>query len=88
MFNAGRGRIYASAQGEEDILNLAGQDMRVSGNIKAGNFKEGLSSTQGAQVSDIKNDKIANIRQQPAYSIFTEDDGAYVSNLVSITVDS
>jgi len=31
MFNAGKGRLYASAFGEEDILNLAGNDVRVYG---------------------------------------------------------
>ena len=35
MFNAGQGRIYASARGEEDILNLAGIDVATYGSVKA-----------------------------------------------------
>ncbi len=34
MFNAGRGRIYASAAGEADILNLKGLDVKVYGAIQ------------------------------------------------------
>ena len=83
MFNAGRGRIYASAQGEEDILNLAGKDIATYGSVKAGNFTKGLSPTQGAQASSAKNDKISNVKKQK-----TSDTGAYISNLVSMTIDS
>jgi len=83
MFNAGRGRIYASAQGEEDILNLAGKDIATYGSVKAGNFTKGLSPTQGAQASSAKNDKISNVKKQK-----TSDTAAYISNLVSMTVDS
>jgi len=83
MFNAGRGRIYASAAGEEDILNLAGKDIATYGSVKAGNFTKGLSPTQGAQASSAKNDKISNVKKQK-----TSDTGAYISNLVSMTIDS
>ena len=31
MFNAGKGRLYSAAYGEDDILNLAGKDVRVYG---------------------------------------------------------
>jgi hypothetical protein len=90
MFNAGRGRIYASAQGEEDILNLAGLDIHTPGSYRgegSGNFEKGMSSTQGAQVSDVKNDQISNIKKQPTADT-TSDTGSYISNLVSMTVDS
>ncbi len=83
MFNAGRGRIYASAAGEEDILNLAGKDIATYGSVKAGNFTKGLSPTQGAQASSAKNDKISNVKKQK-----TSDTAAYISNLVSMTIDS
>ena len=86
MFNAGRGRIYASAAGEEDILNLAGQDVATYGSVKAGNVS--LSPTQGNQAADIKNDKISNIKKQSNANIFTDDDAAYTSNLVSMMIDS
>ena len=88
MFNAGRGRIYASAAGEEDILNLAGKDVATYGSVKAGNFTKGLSPTQGTQASDVKNDKISNIKKQSNANIFSDDDAAYVSNAVSMFIDS
>ena len=88
MFNAGRGRIYASAAGEEDILNLAGKDVATYGAVKAGNFTKGLSPTQGTQASDVKNDKISNIKKQSNANIFSDDDAAYVSNAVSMFIDS
>ena len=86
MFNAGRGRIYASAAGEEDILNLAGQDVATYGSVKTG--KVSLSPTQGNQGTDVKNDKISNIKKQSNANIFTDDDAAYTSNLVSMMIDS
>ena len=88
MFNAGRGRIYASAQGEEDILNLAGKDVATYGSVKAGNFTKGLSPTQGTPASDVKNEKISNVKKQSTANIFTDDDAAYASNAVSMFIDS
>jgi len=86
MFNAGRGRIYASAAGEEDILNLAGQDIATYGSVKTGRVS--LSPTQGTQATDVESDKISNIRTQSNANIFTNDDAAYTSNLVSMIIDS
>ena len=52
MFNAGQGRIYASARGEEDILNLAGIDVATYGSVKAGSSSYALSgSTNGGGAS-------------------------------------
>ena len=90
MFNAGRGRIYASAKGDEDILNLAGLDKATYGSYKgegAGNYEQGLSDTQGAQTSDVKNDQISNIKKQPTADT-TSDTGSYISNLVSMHIGS
>lgn len=87
MFNAGRGRIYTSAQGEEDILNLAGEDIATYGSVKAGNYTKGLSSTQGAAASSVKSDKINNIASNPNKQA-TADTGSYISNMVSMTIDS
>ncbi len=90
MFNAGRGRIYASAKGDEDILNLAGLDKATYGSYKgegAGNYEQGLSDTQGAQTSDVKNDQISNIKKQPTADT-TSDPGSYISNLVSMHIGS
>jgi hypothetical protein len=36
MFNAGKGRLYAAAYGEEDILNLVGNDVKVYGAFQEG----------------------------------------------------
>ena len=63
MFNAGRGRIYASAQGEEDILNLAGLDVATYGSVKAG--KTNMQSTQSAPAGSAKSSKIQNIKDNP-----------------------
>jgi len=87
MFNAGRGRIYASAAGEEDILNLAGEDIATYGAVKAGNFKKGLQSTQGASASSVKSNKISNIKNNPNKQA-TGDTAEYISNTVSMFIDS
>jgi len=94
MFNSGRGRIYASVAGEEDILNLKGADIATYGSIKAG--KANLQSTQsGAAANSVKSDTISNTKSSTGgpstkskSSIFTSDDTAYVSNVVSMMVDS
>lgn len=87
MFNAGRGRIYASAKGEADINNLAGADKVTYGSVKAGNFEKGLSLTQGQQALGVKNENINNIKNNPNKQA-TSDTAAYISNLVSMMVDS
>jgi hypothetical protein len=90
MFNSGRGRIYASAAKEEDILNLKGVDVATYGSVKAG--KVNLQSTQSAnQASDVKSEDINNTKKSTPgskSSIFTSNDSGYVSNVVSMMVDS
>jgi len=85
MFNAGRGRIYASAQGEEDILNLAGLDVATYGSVKAG--KTNMQSTQSAPAGSAKSNKIQNIKSNPNKQA-TSDSGEYISNVVSMFIDS
>mgnify|MGYP003624296398 CR=1 FL=1 len=85
MFNAGRGRIYASAQGEEDILNLAGLDVATYGSVKAG--KSTVSPTQSAPAGSAKSNKIQNIKNNPNKQA-TSDSGEYISNVVSMFIDS
>ena len=85
MFNAGRGRIYASAQGEEDILNLAGLDVATYGSVKAG--KTNMQSTQSAPAGSAKSSKIQNIKDNPNKQA-TSDSGEYISNVVSMFIDS
>ena len=85
MFNAGRGRIYASAQGEEDILNLAGLDVATYGSVKAG--KSNTQATQGARAGDTKSSQISNINDNPNKQA-TGDTAEYISNTVSMFIDS
>jgi hypothetical protein len=65
MFNAGQGRIYASARGEEDIVNLAGIDVATYGSIKAGSYalsgssNLGGASTNAAPPSSLNNSVVA-----------------------------
>ena len=81
MFNAGRGRIFTSAAGEEDILNLAGVDVATYGSVKAG--KTNLQSTQSGSPGDVKNNKISNIKNNPNKQA-TGDSAEYISNLTSM----
>lgn len=85
MFNAGRGRIYASAKGEDDILNLAGQDIATYGSVKTGNYKKGLQATQGTPASDVKSENISNIKTKKQS---TSETAEYISNLTSMIIDS
>ena len=85
MFNAGRGRIYASAAGEEDILNLAGVDVATYGSVKAG--KTNTQSTQSAPAGSVKSNKISNIKNNPNKQA-TGDSAEYISNTVSMFIDS
>jgi len=89
MFNSGRGRIYASAAGESDILNLAGQDVATYGSVKTGKVNlQSTQSTSRTSPSSVKNEEISNIKKQSNADIFTDDDAAYVSNMVSMIIDS
>lgn len=93
MFNAGRGRIYAAAESTNDILNLKGVDVATYGSIKAG--KINLQKTQSAAgAGSVKTDDISNIGGAKGKStgaktsIFTDNDPTYVSNIVSMMVES
>lgn len=86
MFNAGRGRIYASSEKADDILNLKGLDLATYGSVKAG--KINLQKTQSAaQAADVK-PAAKPFRKSKGTSLFTDDDSAYVSNVVSMIIDS
>ena len=92
MFNGGRGRIYASAAGVKDILNLRGVDIATYGSVKAGTVS--LQSTQsGAQAGSLNNSQIGNIdgskaKNNSKNSLFTDADSQYVENVVSLFIDS
>ncbi len=91
MFNAGRGRIYASTA-DEDLLNLKGVDVATYGSVKTG--KVNLQQTQsGAQVGDVKPENIKNTNGKTKTAGGTSSNeptevGSYVSNLISMMIDS
>lgn len=93
MFNAGRGRIYAGAADESDILNLAGADIATYGSVKAGttNMQNGQSASiaNATPASDVKNDQLSNVKKSGATAdIFTANDAEYASALVAMTIES
>lgn len=91
MFNAGRGRIYATAAGTEDILNLKGVDVATYGSLKTG--KINLQQTQsGAAANSVKPENVNNTNSSTSdgkdTSVFSSNDSEYVSNIVSMMVES
>jgi len=94
MFNAGKGRIYASAESSDDILNLSGANIETYGSIP----NVGTQDRQGTQSDfsgnrneiskeDVGNENINN-KTSNQNSIVTDNDPEYVSNLVAIMIDS
>ena len=92
MFNAGRGRIYASAKGVEDILNLKGLEVKTYGSVpNAGtsNLQQNQNANQGVPPTKVKNDSIANIKDADTSGASAHSGNAdYVSNLTSMMIDS
>jgi len=102
MFNMGRGRIYASVKGEEDILNLAGTSNNIYGCMPDVG-KQSIQNTQsevsensttppipggggeGVANSDIS---VAQSGTQKKIGQETGTSGEYVSNMVSMIIDS
>ena len=91
MFNAGQGRIYASARGEEDILNLAGIDVATYGSVKAGSSSYALSgSTNGggastnAATAGSMNNSVVAIKPHGGSGI----DPALISSVTSMMINS
>jgi hypothetical protein len=90
MFNAGRGRIYASEPGNKFSFD---DDTQIYGSVP-NTGKTNLQKTQSAPAaSDFKSEEISNINGKTTNgaqtaSIFTSNDGEYVSNLVSMIIDS
>jgi hypothetical protein len=85
MFNAGQGRIYASAQGLDDILNLSGLDVQVPGNIKV-NGQGGETKTNGVSAADVDPKLYTgkNAEKGAGNSVSAE----YVSNVTQMLIDS
>ena len=85
MFNAGRGRIYASVANEKDILNLRGGDPPVAGAVQLpGNVNlQPTQSDNGPTPSSLEKNKTSTTssKQEPA-------PGSYISTLISMMIDS
>ena len=89
MFNAGRGRIYASAAGVEDILNLKGLEVNTYGSTpNAGTSNLQSSSNAGAAPGSLNNDVIQNISSQKNVMATNAGNADYISNLTSMMIDS
>jgi len=96
MFNAGQGRIYASAQNVEDVLNLSGKEVATYGSIpdvgtsslQPSTNQPPADSFNNEQLSNIKADTnaVASIKKGSANQDPTT--GEYVSNLTQMLIDS
>lgn len=87
MFNAGRGRIYASAANTEDILNLKGLEVKSYGSVPdAGTSNLQMSANQGAAPGDFKSSELDNTKV--ADNSNQSGNATYVANLTSMMIDS
>jgi hypothetical protein len=88
IFNAGRGRIYASAANEKDINNLRGADEPYPyGAVKAGNSSlQPTQSDNGVAASSINNSAV-NTTSSDSKTSFTTT-GAYFSAVAAMITDS
>jgi hypothetical protein len=90
MFNAGKGRIYASANKAEDILNLSGKEIKVYGAIPNVGTSSIQKTQSGATAGQVKSKDISNLKKTTgSASPATEaTSGEYVSSVVSMLIDS
>ena len=91
MFNAGQGRIYASAQNVEDVLNLSGKEVNTYGSIPDVGTSSLQPSTNQPVASSFTDEEIANIKSRtPKESAIAanQSNGEYVSNLTRMLIDS
>ena len=84
MFNAGKGRIYASAAGEEDILNLAGSDANIYGAVPNPGTTS-LSRTQSNNGTPASELTATNTKTKKNN---TSSSSNYIKNLTSLMIDS
>ena len=89
MFNAGRGRIYASAAGEEDVLNLAGLDVKVYGAIKTGNINtQPTQSDNGLPPSEAIGQNVKAYGNGGASKTSSDVTGQYIASITNMIIDS
>ena len=90
VFNAGQGRIYASAANVEDVLNLAGKETETYGSVPDVGTSSLQPSTNQAPAASFTNEQISNINNRTAASSpqAQATSGEYVSNLTQMLIDS
>ncbi len=92
MFNAGRGRIYASSLGEKDVLNLKGADVKVYGaiqNVGTQNKQKTMSDKAGYNPNAKPADAFPANSIKKSGAVNNNDDiGNLSANLVSMIIDS
>ena len=90
MFNAGQGRIYASALNVEDVLNLSGKEVAVYGTIPDVGTSSLQPSTNQPPADSFNNELIGNIKadNNASSAIAKNTSGEYVSNLTRMLIDS
>lgn len=91
MFNAGRGRIYASAADEKDINNLAGFDIKVAGAVAQQGLNVSLQPSQsdnGSPPSSVTNSAINTTAGSGTSGVAKQPTTQYLESLVSFTIDS
>ena len=90
MFNAGQGRIYASAANVKDILNLSGKEVASYGSVPIPGT-ETTPSTNSAPAASFDSKNISNLKRSGtggAENVATATSGEYVSNLTQMLIDS
>jgi len=90
MFNAGQGRIYASAQNVDDVLNLAGKEVAVYGTMPDVGTSSLQPSTNQPPADSFNNEQLSNIKSNDnaTSSLKGSATGEYVSNLTQMLIDS
>ncbi len=89
-------RIYASAQGVEDVLNLAGKEVSMYGVIPDVGTSSLQPSTNQPSADSFNNELISNIKNNSSEVSSLKNGsasqdattGAYVSNLTQMLIDS
>jgi len=90
MFNAGQGRIYASAQNVDDVLNLAGKEVAVYGTMPDVGTSSLQPSTNQPPADSFNNEQLSNIKSNDnaTSNLKGSATGEYVSNLTQMLIDS
>lgn len=83
MFNAGQGRIYASAQNAEDVLNLAGKEVKTYGSMPDAGTSNLQPNTNAAPVASADNSLVS-----PPKPPNQSESAEYVSNITQMLIDS